>query len=57
MILGVVITFVAAVVVGWMMYADSGPPDEERYCLKCAKVTRWHPKKGCEHCAWMDRQW
>lgn len=53
----IVIALVVAGLVGWMIYASSGPPDAERYCLKCSKTTNWHPEKGCRECAWADRQW
>lgn len=43
-------------IVARMIYASSGPPDDKRYCVKCHKTTSWHPDKGCEHCAWCERQ-
>jgi hypothetical protein len=61
--IGILIALVVVAVMAWMMRGSSGPPDEEReereerYCLKCGKVTWWHPDKGCEHCAWCERQW
>lgn len=57
MIAGILIVLVVAGVVGLMMYAWTGPPDDERYCLKCSKTTTWHPETGCRECEWADRQW
>jgi uncharacterized membrane protein len=57
MIIGILIAIVIVVVVGLMMCANSGKEGERRYCLKCGKTTWWHPKRGCEHCAWCERQW
>lgn len=57
MVVGVVITLVVAGLVGWMIYASSGPPDAERYCLKCGKTTSWHPDKGCRECRLYDQFW
>jgi hypothetical protein len=57
MILGIVIAIVMSGLIGWMVFACSGKDGERRYCLKCGETTWWHPKKGCEHCAWCERQW
>jgi hypothetical protein len=60
MVTGISIALVVVVVAGlvwWMIYGSSGPAGERRYCLKCGETTWWHPKKGCEHCAWCERQW
>lgn len=50
--------FVAMIIlVVFLVYGSGGPDPEERYCAKCGKVGMWHPKRGCEHCVWCDRQW
>jgi hypothetical protein len=56
MVAVILIALVVAAAIGWMMSAGSGP-GERRYCLKCGATHWWHPKKGCEHCAWCERQW
>lgn len=48
---------ISAIAVARLIYKMSGPPPDGRYCSECDKVTQWHPIRGCEHCAWMDRQW
>ncbi len=54
---GVLIWLVMCAVVAALIYFDGGNEGERRYCLKCGETTFWHPKRGCEHCAWMERQW
>lgn len=56
-VIPIVLVVVVGAVVMWMMRASSGPPDSERYCLKCSKITQWHPTRGCQHCEWCERQW
>lgn len=55
MLAGMVIAALISGLVAWMIYASSGPPDEERYCLKCGKTTQWHPKNGCTVCRTLDQ--
>lgn len=56
-VVGVVIALVVSGLIGWMVFASSGTEGERRYCLKCGETTWWHPRRGCEHCAWCERQW
>lgn len=55
--IGILIALGMAGLIWWMIASSSGPAGERRYCLKCGEHTWWHPKKGCEHCAWCERQW
>jgi hypothetical protein len=41
-------------VVAKMIYASSGPTDEERYCPMCKTMRPWHQTKGCSVCRTLD---
>lgn len=54
---GVVIFCVVVAIIVFALIAPVGKSGERRYCPKCGETTWWHPTKGCEHCAWCERQW